>query len=324
MARAVVLREHGGPEVLRIENVEVSAPGPGQARLRQTAIGVNYHDVYIRDGSYASWMALPGIPGVEAAGVVEAVGPGCTLALGDRVAYLTPRYGAYATERLVGAELLVPLPPGIDDTTAAASMVKGLTAWLLLHRVHRVGAGDRILVHAAAGGVGRMLCAWANRLGAEVIGTVSSLAKAALAKSSGCHHAILYREEDFVSRVEALTSGRGVAVAYDSVGRDTFVGSLACLAPLGHLVSFGQSSGPADTVAMAALAPRSLTVSRPVVFHYLADRVALEEAARALFAAILAGTITANVAGSFPLDEAAAAHRVLEARGSTGSLLLLP
>ena len=324
MARAVILRSHGGPDVLRTETVHVAAPGPGQVRLRQTAIGVNYHDVYIRDGSYAGWMTLPGVPGVEAAGVVEEVGPGCPLAVGDRVAYITPRYGAYASERLIEAELLVPVPPFIDDTAAAASMVKGLTAWLLLHRVHRVGAGDRILVHAAAGGVGRMLCAWANRLGAEVIGTVGSPEKAALAKSSGCHHTIQYREEDFVTRVAALTGGRGVTVVYDSVGRDTFAGSLACLAPLGHLVSFGQSSGAADPVAMAALAARSLTVSRPVVFHYLPDRGALEEGVTALFGAMRAGIVAANVAGCFPLDEAPAAHRLLEARESTGSLLLLP
>lgn len=324
MARAIVLREHGGPEVLRAEAVDVGAPGPGQVRLRQTAIGVNFHDVYIRNGSYAGWMTLPGIPGVEAAGVVLAVGPDTAFSPGDRVAYLTPGYGAYATERLIGAEWLMPLPHEIDEAAAAASMVKGLTAWLLLHRVHRVGAGDRILVHAAAGGVGRMLCAWANRLGAEVIGTVGSPEKATLARRSGCHHTILYREEDVVARVTALTGGRGVAVAYDSVGRDTFAGSLACLAPLGHLVSFGQSSGPADPVAMATLAPRSLTVSRPVVFHYLAERAALEKAATALFGALAAGTVAAEIAGSFPLDEAAAAHRVLEGRGSTGSLLLLP
>lgn len=324
MARAIVLREHGGPEVLRAEAMDVGAPGPGQVRLRQTAIGVNFHDVYIRNGSYAGWMPLPGIPGVEAAGVVVAVGPDTSFSPGDRVAYLTPGYGAYATERLIGAERLVRLPPGIDEAVAAASMVKGLTAWLLLHRVYRVGAGDRILVHAAAGGVGRMLCAWASRLGAEVIGTVGSPEKAALARRSGCHHTILYREEDVVTRVMALTGGCGVAVAYDSVGRDTFAGSLACLAPLGHLVSFGQSSGPADPVAMATLALRSLTVSRPVVFHYLAERARLEEAATALFEALAAGTVAAEIAGSFPLDEATAAHRVLEGRGSTGSLLLLP
>ena len=324
MAHAIVLREHGGPEVLRLEEVEVGPPGPGEVRLKQTAVGVNYHDVYIRDGSYAAWMALPGIPGVEAAGVVEEAGAGTGFAPGDRVAYLTPGYGAYASERLIGAERLVRLPEAVEAGTAAACMVKGLTAWLLLHRVHAVRPGDRILVHAAAGGVGRILCAWANHLGAEVIGTVGSPEKAELARRSGCHHTILYREEDFVARVAALTGGSGVAVAYDSVGRDTFAGSLACLAPLGHLVSFGQSSGPAEPLPMSALAGRSLTVSRPVVFHYMADRAVLDAAAAALFGAIAAGTVAVEVAGSFPLADAAAAHRVLEARGSTGSLLLLP
>ena len=256
--------------------------------------------------------------------MVEQAGPGAAFTPGDHVAYLTPRYGAYASERLIEADRLVRLPPGVDDAMAAAAMVKGLTAWLLLHRVHQVQRGDRILVHAAAGGVGRILCAWANQLGAEVIGTVGSIEKAALARQSGCHHTILYREQDFVQQVAALTADSGVAVAYDSVGRDTFAGSLACLSPLGHLVSFGQSSGPAEPVGMAALAARSLTVSRPVVFHYLAERAALDTAASALFAALAAGTVSVQVAGTFPLDRAADAHRVLEARGSTGSLLLLP
>ena len=324
MARAIVLREHGGPDVLRPEPVEVGGPSPGQVRLKQTAIGVNYHDVYIRDGSYAAWMPLPGIPGVEAAGVVTDAAPGTGFAPGDRVAYLTPGYGAYAEERLIDATRLVRLPDAVTDAVAAAAMVKGLTAWLLLHRVHAVRPGDRILVHAAAGGVGRILCAWASCIGAEVIGTVGSAAKAALARQSGCHHTILYREEDFAARVAELTEGRGVAVAYDSVGRDTFAGSLASLAPLGHLVSFGQSSGPAEPVPMSALAGRSLTVSRPVVFHYTADRALLDEAAATLFGAIADGTVAIEIAATFPLEQAAAAHLVLEARGSTGSLLLLP
>jgi NADPH2:quinone reductase len=324
MARAIVLREHGAPDVLRSEPVDVGPPGPGEVRLKQTAIGVNYHDVYIRNGSYAAWMALPGIPGVEAAGVVVEAGPGTGFSPGERVAYLTPHYGAYASERLIEADRLVRLPDAVEDTVAAAAMVKGITAWLLLNRVYVVRPGDRILVHAAAGGVGRILCAWASHLGAEVIGTVGSPEKAVLARRSGCHHTILYREEDFVARVAALTDGRGVAVVYDSVGRDTFARSLACLAPLSHLVSFGQSSGPADALPMSALAGRSLTVSRPVVFHYTADRALLDEAAAALFGAVAAGTISIEVAGTFALDEAAAAHRVLEARGSTGSLLLLP
>ncbi len=324
MPRAIVLREHGGPDVLRAETVAVGRPGAGQVRLRQTAIGVNYHDVYIRDGSYAAWMALPGIPGVEAAGVVDEAATGTGFRPGDRVAYLTPGYGAYASERLIEAGRLVRLPDAMEEAVAAACMVKGLTAWLLLYRVHAVRPGDRILVHAAAGGVGRILCAWANHLGAEVIGTVGSPEKAELARQSGCRHTILYREEDVTSRVAALTQGRGVSVVYDSVGRDTFAGSLAVLGPLGHLVSFGQSSGPVDPVPLSALAGRSLTLSRPVVFHYLADRAMLDTAAAALFGAVAAGTVAVEIAGTFPLEEAAAAHRVLEARGSTGSLLLRP
>ncbi len=325
MTDAIVLRETGGPEVLRIEQVEPGRPGPGQVRLRQTAIGVNYHDVYIREGSYAGWMSLPGIPGVEAAGVIEEVGPDIAgLRPGDRVAYVTPRYGAYAQARLIEAERLVKLPEAVSDTRAAAGMVKGLTAWLLLHCVHRVQAGDTILIHAAAGGVGRLLCAWANHLGATVIGTVGSAEKAEVARRSGCRHTILYREEDFVARVKTLTDGKGLTVAYDSVGRDTIPGSLACLAPLGHLVSFGQSSGAARPIAMAELASRSITVTRPVVFHYIDNRTTLEQAASSLFAAIGAGILEPVIAARFSLSEAGAAHRMLEARQSTGSLVLLP
>jgi NADPH:quinone reductase len=325
MTTAIVLRETGGPEVLRIEPFEPGAPGLGQVRLRQTAIGVNYHDVYIRDGSYAGWMSLPGIPGVEAAGVVDEVGPDVAgVRPGDRVAYITPRYGAYAQARLIEAERLVKLPDAVSDMQAAAGMVKGLTAWLLLHRVHRIQQGDTILVQAAAGGVGRLLCAWGNSLGATVIGTVGSAEKEEVARRSGCHHTIRYREEDFVARVRALTGNDGAAVAYDSVGRDTFSGSLACLAPLGHLVSFGQSSGAAPPIAMAELATRSITVTRPVVFHYVEDRTVLEQAAAALFAAIGDGVISLEIAAQFPLSRAGVAHRMLEARQSTGSLVLLP
>lgn len=325
MAKAIVLRETGGPEVLRLEDVDVGAPGSGEVRLRQTAAGVNYHDVYIRDGSYKGWMDLPGIPGVEAAGVVEAIGPGVAgFTPGDRVAYLTPRYGGYAEARLIPAERVLHLPDAISERTAAASMVKGLTAWLLLHRVHRVQPGNRVLVHAAAGGVGRVLCRWAAHLGAEVIGTVGSPEKAVLARQSGCAHTILYREEDFVVRVEEITAGQGVDVAYDSVGRDTFAGSLECLGLLGHLVSFGQSSGPAEPFAVSRLSARSNSISRPVVFHYVARRAALEQAAGMFFGALADGVLEIDIAGTFPLAEVAEAHRLLEARRSTGSLILVP
>jgi NADPH2:quinone reductase len=243
---------------------------------------------------------------------------------GDRVAYITPGYGAYAQGRLIEAERLVRLPDSVSDVQAAAAMVKGLTAWLLLHRVHSVRAGQHVLVHAAAGGVGRLLCAWASHLGATVIATVGSPAKAEAAHRSGCRHVILYREEDFVARVAALTGGSGVAVAYDSVGRDTFLGSFACLAPLGHLVSFGQSSGMPEPITMAELAAKSITITRPVVFHYMQDRAVLEQAASAVFAAIASGILDLEIAASFALAEAGEAHRMLETRQSTGSLVLLP
>ncbi len=325
MAKAIVLRETGGPEALRLEDVEVGAPGPSMVRLRQTAVGVNYHDVYIRTGLYKGWMELPGIPGVEAAGVVDAVGPDVAgFAPGDRVAYLTPQYGAYADMRLIPAERLLHLPDAISDQTAAAGMVKGLTAWLLLHRVHSVQPGNRVLVHAAAGGVGRILCRWAAHLGAQVIGTVGSAEKAVLARQSGCEHTILYREEDFVARVAEITAGLGVDVVYDSVGRDTFAGSLECLGLLGHLVNFGQSSGPVEPFAVSRLGAKSNSITRPVVFHYVAQRAALETAAGAFFKALAQGILEIDIAGSFPLAEVAEAHRMLEARRSTGSLILLP
>ncbi len=324
MATAIMLRKPGGPEVLRAETVAVGAPGVGELRIRQTAIGVNFHDVYVRSGLYRT-LRLPGIPGLEAAGVVEEVGPDTHgFAPGDRVAYFSARYGAYATERLLPAELALRLPPAIDDRTAAAVLVKGLTARMLLHEVHRVAAGDHVLVHAAAGGVGRLLCQWASHLGATVIGTVGSEAKAEEARRCGCHHVILYRQEDFVARVREITAGRGVQVAYDSVGRDTFSGSLECLALRGHLVNFGQSSGPVEPFPVAALSAKSNTLSRPMLFHYTADRGALEGMAAALFEALAAGVLTAGATQIFPLAEAAAAHRELEARRTQGSVLLLP
>ncbi|HEX4893060.1 MAG TPA: quinone oxidoreductase, partial [Hyphomicrobiaceae bacterium] len=244
MAKAILLRETGGPEVLRLEDVDVRAPGAGEVRLRQTAVGVNFHDCYVRSGLYKT-LKLPGIPGLEAAGTIEAVGPEvANFRAGDRVAYFTAAYGGYASERIIRAGELVRLPDAIDDRTAAAIMVKGLTAHMLVHLVYQIRPGNRILVHAAAGGVGTLLCQWASKLGAEVIGTVGSPEKGEIARRAGCRHVILYRSENFVERVKEITGGKGVDVAYDSVGRDTFLGSLNCLARLGHLVNFGQSSGP--------------------------------------------------------------------------------
>lgn len=324
MATAIVLREHGGPEVLRSERVEVGRPGPGEVRVRQTAIGVNFHDCYVRSGLYKT-LALPGVPGIEAAGVVEEIGPGVSgVAGGDRIAYATGQYGAYASERLLPAALALCLPPGIGETVAATVLLKGLTAEMLTREVHPLEAGDVILVHAAAGGVGRLLCRRAQQLGATVIGTVGSEAKADLARAAGCAHTILYRQEDFVARVKELTGGRGVDVAYDSVGRDTFDGSLDCLAVRGHLVNFGQASGSVAPFEVSRLAARSTTLSRPILFHYIAQRGALEALAASVFDSVLSGVFDTEAGQAFPLADAAAAHRALEARQADGPLLLMP
>jgi NADPH2:quinone reductase len=272
MAEAIVLHERVGPEVLKAESVEVGVSGPGELRVRQTAVGVNFHDVYVRSGLYRT-LPLPGIPGIEAAGIVEEVGDGVSgFAVGDRIAYVTSRYGAYASERLLPADLAVRLPLGIAEDLAATVLLKGLTAEMLLRQVHRVQPGDHILVQAAAGGVGRLLCQWAAHLGATVIGTVGSEEKAELARNAGCQHVILYRRENFVERVREITDGRGVDVVYDSVGKDTFQGSLESLATFGHLVNFGQSSGSVEPFEVSRLSKGSNSLSRPVVFHYVAHR----------------------------------------------------
>ena len=324
MAEAIILREHGGPEVLRPEAIEVGAPGPGELRIRQTAIGVNFHDCYVRSGLYRT-LALPGIPGIEAAGVVEAIGDGVTgFAAGDRIGTITAGYGGYASHRLLPAALALRLPDGMSDALAASVLLKGLTAEMLVRQVHRVAPGQTLLVQAAAGGVGRLLCQWAAHLGATVIGTVGSEAKAAIARAAGCHHVILYREEDFVARVKEITHGRGVAAAYDSVGRDTFDGSLECLAPRGHLVNFGQSSGPIPPFAITRLAAKSNSLTRPMVFHYAAERAALEAMAESLFAAISSGAVRAEVGQALPLADAARAHALLESRQAEAPLILLP
>ncbi len=324
MATAIVMRETGGPEVLRAEPVSVGAPRAGELRVRQTAIGVNFHDVYVRTGLYQT-LRLPGTPGIEAAGVVEAVGEGVEgFAPGDRVAYFSVRYGAYADERLVRAETVLRLPDAVDERSAAAVLVKGLTAQLLIRRVHPVRAGEIILVHAASGGVGRLLCQWASHLGATVIATVGSEAKAEEARRCGAAHTILYRTEDFVARVEQLTDGRGVAVAYDSVGKDTFLGSMECLARCAHLVNFGQSSGPVDPFPPSLLAAKSNSVTRPILFHYVDDRAVLEAMAAELFAAIVSGVLRVGTSRVFPMKDAGEAHRALEARETTGAVILDP
>jgi NADPH2:quinone reductase len=325
MAGVIRIHEVGGPEVMRYEQVEVGAPDPGQARIRQTAVGLNFIDVYFRTGLYPA-PALPFIPGLEGAGVVEAVGEGVSeVSVGQRVAYAAPPIGAYAEVRLHQADRLVVLPDGISDEQAAAMMLKGMTAHYLLRRTFRVEPGQTILFHAAAGGVGTIACQWAKHLGATVIGTVGSEEKAALARAHGCDHPIRYDKEDLVARVRELTGGKGVPVVYDSVGRSTFEKSLDCLAPLGMLVSFGQSSGSIPPVNLGILSQKgSLYITRPTLMTYTAARSDLVAAARELFEVVQSGPVTINVNQRFPLREAAAAHRALEGRQTTGSTVLQP
>lgn len=325
MPHAIVLSETGGPENLRWQEVTVGQPGPGQVRLRHTAIGLNFIDVYHRTGLYPL-PALPAVIGLEAAGVVEAVGPGVNdLAIGARVAYASPPAGAYAEARVMPADRLVALPDGIDDVHAAAMMLKGMTAEYLLRRTYTVKAGDTILVHAASGGVGLIVCQWAKHLGAKVIGTVGSEAKAALARAHGCDHPILYRHENFVERVRALTDGAGVAVVYDSVGKDTFAGSLDCLQPMGMMVSFGNASGAVPAFEPGILSAKgSLFLTRPTLMTYTAKRADLVASAQALFEVVLKGAVTIEINQRYPLREASQAHRDLEARKTTGSTLLMP
>ena len=324
MPKAMIMHEAGGPDVLRLEDITVGEPGPGQVRLRQTAIGVNFHDIYVRSGLYQT-LTLPGIPGLEAAGVVEAVGEGVTaFAAGDRVAYTSGNYGAYADQRLIDAGRLVRLPDDIDDVLVAGMMVRGLTARILLTDVFPVREGSVILVQAAAGGVGQLLCQWARHLGATVIGTVGSQEKAERARRHGCHHVILYREQNVVDTVKQLTDGRGVDVAYDSVGKDTFYDSLACLAPRGHLVNFGQSSGPVEPLAMPRLAAGSFTVVRPMLGHYTADPADRDAAADAFFQALRDGILTPDDPVRYALQDVGQAHDDMEARRTHGAVVLMP
>ncbi len=325
MPHAIVLSETGGPENLRWQEVTVGEPGPGQVRLRHTAIGLNFIDVYHRTGLYPL-PSLPAVIGLEAAGVVEAVGPGVSdLTVGSRVAYASPPAGAYAEVRLMPADRLVALPDGIDEAHAAAMMLKGMTAEYLLCRTYKVKAGDTILVHAASGGVGLIVCQWAKHLGVQVIGTVGSDAKAELARAHGCDHPIVYTRENFVDRVKALTGGAGVAVVYDSVGKDTFMGSLDCLAPMGMMVSFGNASGAVPAFEPGILSAKgSLFLTRPTLMTYTAKRADLVASARALFEVVLKGTVTIEINQRYPLRDAAQAHRDLEARKTTGSTLLMP
>jgi NADPH:quinone reductase-like Zn-dependent oxidoreductase len=325
MTKAMRIHEYGGPEVLRWEDVELGAPGAGEVLVRHGAVGLNFIDVYMRTGAYPQ-PALPAGIGLEAAGLAEALGPGVTdLALGDRVAYAAPPPGAYAEARLMPAAKLVKIPEGVTDNQAAAMMLKGMTAEYLLHRTYAVKPGDTILFHAAAGGVGLIACQWARHLGATVIGTVSTAEKAALAAAHGCDHPIIVGPDGFTEQVRELTGGAGVRVVYDSIGKDSFEGSLDCLAPRGMMVSFGQSSGPVPDFNIAGLASRgSLFLTRPSVMTYTAGREDLEASAAALFDVVAAGHVRIEINQTYALADAVQAHTDLEARKTTGSTVLLP
>lgn len=324
MNHAIVLHATGPAENLRFESVPVPVPGPGQAVVRHEAVGVNYIDVYMRNGLYAL-PSLPAVIGMEGAGVVTAVGDGVVdVAVGDRVAYCGAPAGAYAELRLMPADRLVRLPPDISTEAAAALMLKGMTAAYLLFRTVEIQPGDTILVHAAAGGVGLILCSWAKRIGATVIGTVGSDEKAEMAREHGCDHPVVYTRENFRTRVTEITSGQGVRAVYDSVGRTTLHDSCACVATFGHVVSFGQSSGMAEPVPTSLLAPKSAYLSRPTLFHHIATRVDLLGMAQQLFDAVRSDAVPVRIGGHYPLSHAAQAHRDLEARRTRGSLLLVP
>ena len=321
MNHAIRIQKTGGPEVLKWEEVEVGDPGQGEVKIRQRAAGLNFIDVYHRTGLYPQ--QLPFTPGVEGAGIVEAVGSGVTnVQAGDRVAYAGP-IGGYAEERLIAADRVVKLPDAISTEQAAAMMLQGLTARMLLRAVHRVEPGETILIHAAAGGVGLIVCQWAKALGATVIGTVGSEEKAELARAHGCDHPIVYTRQDFAAEVDRITRGEKLPVVYDSVGRDTFMKSLDCLRPRGMMVSFGNASGPPDPIAPGLLAQKgSLFLTRPTLFTYIASRDELVESASDLFEMVSSGKVRVEVKQRFPLRDAAEAHRQLEARKTSGSTIL--
>jgi NADPH2:quinone reductase len=323
MPYVIRIHENGGPEKLQWEEVDVRDPGPGEVRVRNTAVGLNFIDTYHRSGLYP--MQLPLTLGGEGAGVVEAVGPRVKdLKVGDRVAYAGP-LGSYSEVLLRPADRMVKIPSGVDDSTAAAMMLKGMTAWYLCRRTYRVKKGDTIVVHAAAGGVGQILCQWAKYLGATVIGTVGSEEKVALAKKAGCKHVIVMSKEKLPERVKAITKGKGVPVVYDGVGKDTFMDSLDCLSPLGLMASFGNASGPVPPVNIGILATKgSLFLTRPTLANYIATREELLTAARELFNVVKKGVVKIKVNQTYPLREAAQAHKDLESRKTTGSTVLLP
>jgi len=323
MTKAVRFHKIGGPEVLQLEEVSVPDPAAGQARIRHTAIGVNFIDTYQRSGLYP--MALPSGTGNEGAGVVISVGQGVTgLKPGERVAY-TGQVGSYSAERLVPADRLVKIPEGISDEQAASMMLKGMTVQYLVHRTYPVKRGDTVLWHAVAGGVGLIACQWLKAIGATVIGTVGSEQKAAIAKAHGCDHVIIYTKENFTERVKAITGGKGVPVVFDSVGKTTWEGSLDCLRPLGMMVSFGNASGAVPPFNLGILAQKgSLFVTRPTLITYTASRADLEATSGALFDIVRSGKVKIEISARYKLADAAQAHRDLESRKTTGSIILTP
>ena len=323
MSKAIRIHKLGGPDILRWEDVDIAKPGPGQALIRQTAAGLNFIDIYFRTGLYPL-ASLPAILGMEGAGVVEAVGEGVSdISVGDRVAYCMA-IGGYAEHRLVQARLLIRIPDAISDRQGAAMMLKGCTAQYLLRRTYPVRPGDTILFHASAGGVGLIACQWAKHLGATVIGTVSSPEKAALARAHGCEYIVNYKTEKFVERVKEITGGTGVPVVYDSVGKDTFMGSLDCLKPRGLMVSFGQSSGAIPPFVPGVLATKgSLYLTRPTLATYTGTREELVATTNELFEVVQKGVVEIEANQTYPLKEVAQAHRDLEARKTTGSTVLL-
>lgn len=330
MTKAILVQTYGGPEVMQLADVPVGEPGPGHIRIAQTYAGVNYIDTYHRTGLYKLPVAVPGkgdiafIPGSEGAGKVTAVGPDVTdFKVGDRVAYGNGPVGSYAADRVFPAERTVKIPEGITDEQAAAMMLRGLTVWYLLLEIRSIKAGETVLLHAAAGGIGLLLAQWARHLGINVIGTVGSQEKVKLAKDAGCSHVILYKSEDWVAKTRELTGGKGVSVVFDGVGKDTFMKSLDCLKPRGLLVTFGNASGPPPAFEPLILAAKgSLMVTRPTLGHYTATRADLLRGCEALFSVVKSGAVKIDIGQSYPLADAAKAHIALEARQTTGSTVL--
>lgn len=324
MTKAIRIHEHGGPEVLKWEDVEVGEPGPDEVLVRHTAIGLNFVDTYHRTGQMKHPVTFPMILGVQGVGVVEATGPDAeSLKTGDRVSY-SGLQGSYSEVRLAHADRLIVLPDDISDELAAAAFLRTLTAEYLLRRLHKVEPGETILVHAAAGGAGQIICQWAKALGAVVIGTVGSDEKAELVKGLGVDHAIIYTRDDFAEKVMEITGGRGVPVVYDSVGRDTFMGSLDCLSPMGHAINYGTASGQVELFPLQNLHKKSLTVTRPTLATYIASREDLEKASDTVFGVLRDGTVKVDISRRYALADTAQAHADLESRNTTGAMILEP